>query len=267
MSSVRVSRPSQRLVGVSTKMYFDIPTTTSYLSHVLKQLPATVSSLPNPTRVFLLPDFVTLQSCVSTVKEANSPLLIGAQHTHYEDRGAFTGEVSPKVLAQAGARFLEIGHAERRRLFGESNEGVVQKSVAAVRNGMLPLICLGEISKEGGVEKAVEECWQQVEGVFKSIAKGSPIVLAYEPVWAIGASQPATPSHVVQVTRALRKKCAEEVGWTGDDLTILYGGSAGPGTFEKIQDGVDGLFLGRFAHDPDAFIRTIQEIGGQKAQS
>jgi triosephosphate isomerase len=250
---VSAQRPSSRLVGVSTKMYFDIPTTKSYLSKVLSSLPSNLSA-----RVFLLPDFVTLQHCADTA--AGTPLIIGAQHTHHEDKGAFTGEVSPLVLAQAGAKFLEIGHAERRRLFAETNDGVVSKCVAAARNKLTPLICVGEVSKEGGVEQAVQECWEQVHAVFASIPKGSPVILAYEPVWAIGASQPATPSHVVAVTQLLREKCANEVGWTGDDLTILYGGSAGPGTYEKIKDGVDGLFLGRFAHDPAAFIRTIEEI-------
>ncbi|CAO1638498.1 unnamed protein product [Sympodiomycopsis kandeliae] len=263
-SSAHVSRPSSRLVGVSTKMYFDIPKTTSYLATTLSLLPEALKDLAHPTKVFFLPDFVTLQSSVSTAK--GSSLIVGAQHTHHADTGAFTGEVSPKVLAQAGAQILEIGHAERRKLFGETDAGVVEKSVAAARNGLTPLICVGEVSKEGGVEKAVQECWQQVSNVFAQVPKGSPIILAYEPVWAIGASQPATPSHVVAVTQELRRKCAQDVGWTGDDLIILYGGSAGPGTFGKIQDGVDGLFLGRFAHDPEAFVRTIQEVGEGKRQ-
>lgn len=265
MSSSDVARPSSRLVGVSTKMYFDIPKTTSYLSTTLSLLPQATDGLPHATRVFFLPDFVTLQNCVAEVKKHSSPLIVGAQHTHHADTGAFTGEVSPKVLAQAGAQILEMGHAERRKLFGETDAGVVEKAVAAARNGLTPLICVGEISKEGGVQKAVQECWEQVSAVFARVPKGSPIILAYEPVWAIGASQPATPSHVVEVTQELRRKCAQEVGWQGDALTILYGGSAGPGTFGKIQDGVDGLFLGRFAHDPEAFARTIEEVGGKRS--
>lgn len=243
-------------------MYFDIPKTQSYLSSVLSWLPTTLPKLSHPTRVFFLPDFVTLQESARIAAEGSKDLIVGAQHTHSDDAGAFTGEVSPKVLAQAGAKILEMGHAERRRLYGETDDGVVRKAVGAARNGLTPLICVGEISKEGGVEKATEECWVQVKDVFSQLPKGSPVILAYEPVWAIGASQPATPSHVVEVTQALRKKCAEEVGWTGDELTILYGGSAGPGTFEKIKEGVDGLFLGRFAHDPEAFRRTVEEIGG-----
>ncbi|CAO1636531.1 unnamed protein product [Jaminaea pallidilutea] len=263
-ASVPVTRPSHRLVGVSTKMYFDVPKTQSYLDSVLDFLPKTLPNLQHPTRVFFLPDFVTLAGCVDATRKAGQQdsLLLGAQHTHDADAGAFTGEVSPKVLSQVGAKILEMGHAERRKFFGETDAGVVSKALGAIRNGITPLICVGEISKEGGVDRAVDECWQQVKGVFTAdIPAGSPIVLAYEPVWAIGASEPATPSHVVEVTQKLRARCAEQAGWSGDALTILYGGSAGPGTFKAIQEGVDGLFLGRFAHHPPSFQQTIQEIG------
>ncbi|CAO1622927.1 unnamed protein product [Parajaminaea phylloscopi] len=262
-ASVEVKRPSHRLVGVSTKMYFDVPKTRAYLSAVLSFLPTTLQSLANPTRVFFLPDFVTVAYAAEETAKAGAldKLIIGAQHTHGDDSGAFTGEVSPKVLSQVGAKILEMGHAERRRLYGETDAGVVTKAVGAARNGLTPLICVGELSKEGGVEKAVDECWEQVHAVFAALPPGAPVILAYEPVWAIGASHPATPSHVVDVTKRLRAKCAQEVGWSGDDLTILYGGSAGPGTYEKIKDGVDGIFGGRFCHDPEAFKKTIEEIG------
>lgn len=262
-ASVPVKRPSHRLVGVSTKMYFDVPKTRNYLSAVLSFLPQTLESLAKPTRVFFLPDFVTVAQCADETAKAGASdkLIIGAQHTHQDDSGAFTGEVSPKVLAQVGAKILEMGHAERRRLYGETDDGVVHKAVAAARNGLTPLICVGEISKDGGAEKATDECWEQVHAVFAALPAGAPVILAYEPVWAIGASQPATPSHVVDVTQRLRARCAEKVGWSGDDLVILYGGSAGPGTYEKIKEGVDGIFGGRFCHDPQAFKRTIEEIG------
>lgn len=263
LPSVPVKRPSHRLVGVSTKMYFDLPKTRSYLSAVLSFLPVTLQSLAIPTRVFFLPDFVTIAYAAEETAKAGASdkLIVGAQHTHPDDSGAFTGEVSPKVLSQVGAKIIEMGHAERRRLYGETDSGVVQKAVGAARNGLVPLICVGEVSREGGVKKAVEECWEQVHAVFDSLPAGSPVILAYEPVWAIGASEPATPSHVVDVTKRLRAKCAEEVGWSSDNLTILYGGSAGPGTFKRIKDGVDGIFGGRFCHEPEAFKRTIEEIG------
>ncbi len=281
--------PRRRLVGVSTKMYFDLPKTASYTEQVLALLATTLPKLAHPTDVFLIPDFLTILSCrerihAQTLSQSPSsagtqPLLwLGAQDTHHEDAGAFTGEVSARQLAQAGVRLVEIGHAERRRFFGETDAGVVLKAKAALRNGLTPLICVGEQAQEGGVENAVEECWAQVRGVFEDEKVledsqrrrkeegegeqgGMELVLAYEPVWAIGQPQPATPEYVVQVTKLLRQRCAAVAGYEGS-VRILYGGSAGPGLYEKLQDGVDGLFLGRFAHDPEQFVQTVTEVAG-----
>ena len=259
MSAVPARR---RLVGVSYKMYFDLQKTDAYLQAVLPHLPSLLDSLRRDVDVFVIPDFVSLLSYRDAIKSAGAPLFLGAQDSHHEDAGAFTGEVSPKVLAQAGVRFVEMGHAERSRLFGETDAWVAQKALGAARNGMVPLICLGEQTKGGGTQVAVDECWAQVEAVFRDIAPDAEVVLAYEPVWAIGAAEPAGAEHVVAVTQALRQKAADlkRPGL----VRILYGGSAGPGLFQKLEEGVDGLFLGRFAHDPQAFLRTIEEVGSGK---
>lgn len=249
-------------MGVSFKMYFDLAKTDEYLKAILPSLPSLLDTLNREVDVFVIPDFLAILSYRDAIRAAKAPLLLGAQDTHHEDGGAFTGEVSPKSLAQAGVRFVEIGHAERRRLFGETDAWVVQKAAAAARNGMVPLICIGEVSNDGNVDKAVEECWTQVGEVFKELPDEAEIVLAYEPVWAIGASQPAGAPHVVAVTKALRAK-AESLGRKGL-VRILYGGSAGPGLYQKLEEGVDGLFLGRFAHNPTAFLETITEVGGGK---
>ncbi|PWN43755.1 mitochondrial triosephosphate isomerase [Ceraceosorus guamensis] len=250
----------RRLVGVSYKMYFDLAKTNDYLEAVLPPLSRLITSLNQPTDVFVIPDFLTILPYAQIIKSNNSPLLLGAQDSHHSDAGAFTGEVSPKNLAQAGVKFVEMGHAERRKLFGETDESVALKAEGAVRNNMIPLICIGEVTKGGGVQKAVDECWVQVEQVFAKIREDAEVVLAYEPVWAIGASEPASAEHVVAVTQALRQK-AHSLGRSGV-VRILYGGSAGPGLFTKLEEGVDGLFLGRFAHDPKAFLETIKEVGG-----
>ena len=270
------SSERRRLVGVSTKMYFDFPKTLSYLQATLKQLQPQIDKLAHGTDVFMIPDFLTIVSVAQAIKEFNDkaeagasrvPLLVGAQDTHHEDAGAFTGEISPVVLSQAGVKLVEIGHAERRRYFGETDDWVIQKAKAILRNRMTPLICIGEQKREGGIDAAVEECWKQVSGVFEdtNVQDGSAekeLVLAYEPVWAIGASEPASADHVVAVTQKLREKCKAAGSSFKGSVRIVYGGSAGPGLFEKIQDGVDGLFLGRFAHDPERFVKTIIEVAG-----
>ncbi|KAJ1026977.1 hypothetical protein NDA16_002270 [Ustilago loliicola] len=256
-------------------MYFDIPRTQSYIDSTLSLLSSTLPTLSQPTDIFVIPDFITLTSVSTQIASSGTPLHLGAQDVHSQDTGAFTGEVSPLVLSQAGVKFVEIGHAERRRYFGETDEDVANKAAAVSRNGMVPLICIGEVSKPKNiadlsiddVEMVVDECWKQIKPALERVEKDAEVVLAYEPVWAIGKSEPASPEYVVKITKALRRRYNKEYVESGKQrkdqaLRILYGGSAGPGLFQKIRDGVDGLFLGRFAHKPEAFIDTIKEVAG-----
>ncbi|KAI7160468.1 Triosephosphate isomerase [Hortaea werneckii] len=245
----------KRLVGTSLKMYFDLPSTLRYIDAVA-QLSKTAEEAN--VDLFVIPDFVTVLPSQEKLKDTS--VMLGAQDTYSDDKGAFTGEVSPLTLSQAGVKIVEIGHAERRRLFGETDEDVTKKSAAIVRNGMIPLVCIGEKSKSNiasqAVGLAVDECKPQIMAALAQIPDEAEVVLAYEPVWAIGASEPAGADHVVAVTQSLRELVANRKGRT----RILYGGSAGPGTFQRLKDGVDGLFLGRFAHDTNNLAKVIQEM-------
>ncbi|KAK5133820.1 hypothetical protein LTR08_007250 [Meristemomyces frigidus] len=246
----------KRLVGTSLKMYFDLPSTLRYIDAIAQLSPAAANANID---LFVIPDFVTLLA--SKDKLHNTSIQLGAQDTYSEDKGAFTGEVSPLTLAQAGVTIVEIGHAERRRLFGETDHDVAKKAAAVVRNGMVPLVCIGEKSRSSiasqAVGIAVSECKPQITAALSQIPDDSEVILAYEPVWAIGAAEPAGADHVVAVTQNLRALVAGRKGRT----RILYGGSAGPGTFEKLKEGVDGLFLGRFAHDVGNLEKVIEEMG------
>lgn len=254
MAPIPAQRP-KRLVGTSLKLYFDLPSTLRYVESA-----ATLSSAADKAKVdlFVIPDFVTLLP--SKERLANTSVTLGAQDSWSEDKGAFTGEVSPLTLSQAGVKIVEIGHAERRRLFGETDDDVAKKAAAVVRNGMVPLVCIGEKSRGSvasqAVGMAVQECKPQILAALSQIPDDAEVILAYEPVWAIGASEPAGADHVVAVTQNLRELVANRKGLT----RILYGGSAGPGTFQKLKDGVDGLFLGRFAHDVKNLEKVIQEM-------
>lgn len=249
------TKREKRIVGTSLKMYFDLPSTTKYLGAV-----ARISSAAEKANIdlFVIPDFVTITSAKSQLE--NTSIWIGAQDCYSEDKGAYTGEVSPLTLSQAGVKIVEIGHAERRKLFGETDADVAKKAAAVVRNGMIPLICIGEKNKSNiasqAVGIAVSECKPQIEAALSEIPDDAEVVFGYEPVWAIGASQPAGADHVVAVTQNLRSLVASRKGRT----RILYGGSAGPGTFQDLKEGVDGLFLGRFAHDPGNLQKVIQEM-------
>ncbi|KAI1389359.1 mitochondrial triosephosphate isomerase [Hypoxylon trugodes] len=251
--------PRRRIVGVSTKLYFDAARTKQYVDEFLQILSSSSSpsqaDLQDKIDIFIIPDHITLTSVISQLQ--NTSILTGAQDAFYEDSGAYTGEVSPAVLAEVGCRIVELGHAERRRIFGETDKDAARKAAAAARNGMIPLVCIGERSR-GDVAVAVDECKQQVEAVMEGLPDDAEVVLAYEPVWAIGAAEPAGAEHVVAVAKDIRAlECVRRRKGT---TRILYGGSAGPGLFGQLKDGVDGLFLGRFAHDPAQFYRTITEI-------
>jgi len=238
-------------------MYFDLPSTLSYVRGML-QLDGDAWNAR--LDLFVIPDFVTLMESARILEP--SSIMLGAQDSFWEDKGAYTGEVSSVVLRQAGARIVELGHAERRAMFGETDEWVAKKAGAAARNGLIPLVCIGERSHSSvasaAVGAAIEECRTQVTSVLAAVPDDTEVILAYEPVWAIGAAQPADADHVVNVTKELRKLAAGRQGVT----RILYGGSAGPGTYAKIAEGVDGLFLGRFAHDLHNLKKVIEEVGG-----
>ncbi|ORY56328.1 Triosephosphate isomerase [Pseudomassariella vexata] len=248
------SPPRRRIVGVSTKMYFSAARTKAYIAELLQHLSKSPKIL-DQIDIFVIPDHITLTSVIAQLE--GSKVMTGAQDAFYEDSGAYTGEVSPCVLAEVGCRIVEVGHAERRRIFGEMDEDVAKKARSAARNGMIPLVCIGERTK-GEVSIAVDECRTQVENVMAAVADDAEVILAYEPVWAIGAAEPAGAGYVVSVVKEIR--ALDCVQMREGVTRVLYGGSAGPGLFERLKEGVDGLFLGRFGHDPAQFYKTMQEI-------
>jgi triosephosphate isomerase len=251
------SSPPRRIVGVSLKMYFDLFNSIRYIQGVYQ-----LDELAWNERVdlFVVPDFITILEAARILE--SSHIMLGAQDTFWKDDGPYTGEVSPRVLRQAGVKIVEIGHAERRAMFGETDEQVAQKAGAAARHGLIPLVCIGERTHHNiasaAVGIAIEECRPQVMSVLAAVPDNVEVILAYEPVWAIGASKPADADHVINVTKELRRMTESRKGTT----RIMYGGSAGPGTFAKIAAGVDGLFLGRFAYDIQNLKQVITEVGG-----
>ena len=243
------SRP-RPLVGVSLKMYFSLARTRSYLADVAALGPDVAAS---GVDAFVIPDFLNITTAADLLR--GTPVAVGAQDASWEDFGALTGEVSPAALREAGVRFVEIGHAERRRMFAEDDIVTARKAAAAARNGLVPLVCIGE-NVRIDVEDAARTTISQVLAALEDVPADAEVAIGYEPNWAIGQTEPAPPEHVVGVTTRLREALAHRSGLT----RILYGGSAGPGLFTQVADGVDGLFLGRFAHDVANFRAVIDEI-------
>ncbi|TLM72730.1 triose-phosphate isomerase family protein [Pseudarthrobacter sp. NamB4] len=239
-------------VGVSTKMYLGYQASLRWLSEVRSLVDAR-PGLGNgsPVRVFVIPSFPVLEPAARIL--AGSPVLLGAQNCAWGD-GPLTGEVSPGMLAELGVSLVEIGHAERRRFFGEDDSVVARKVRAVVDHSLTPLLCVGEPEMlDAGA--AADFCLGQVRAATGSDpALLRRMVLAYEPVWAIGADQPAAPQHVNSVLTLIRSALQPF-------CPVIYGGSAGPGLLPQLTAS-DGLFLGRFAHDAPNLGRVLDEALG-----
>lgn len=244
------------LVAVSLKMYFDHRETLEWCSEVVSRAGAHPAIVKGAVDLAILPGLTALKDAVAL--SAGTPIAVGAQNLHGIDRGAFTGEVSGLQLAQAGCKYVEVGHAERRRLFGEDDALVAQKVAGAVRNGLVPIICVGETAR-GPASPAADECVAQLQSALGDAA-GDPaaeIVVAYEPVWAIGQPDPAPTDHIDTVIGRLSAAMISKRG--RDRVRVIYGGSAGPGVLQRLGHSCDGLFLGRFAHDVESLLSVIDE--------
>ncbi|WP_327359445.1 triose-phosphate isomerase family protein [Streptomyces sp. NBC_01304] len=251
-SAERSTAAVRPLVGVSLKLYFGLAETRQWLAAVAG-LDAELALLPRPVDLFVAPSFPAL----ADARELLGPTAIayGAQDVHWAEQGPWTGEVSAPMLAELGARYVEIGHAERRRHFGETDEIVAAKVRAVTRAGLVPVICAGERQGED-LPTAIEETLTQVRAALAGAEPDSEVVIAYEPVWAIGAHRPAPAEHVRKMATAIRV-CLRRHAVRG---RLIYGGAAGPGTWRELAGAVDGLFLGRLAHDVPGLRKVIEEI-------
>jgi triosephosphate isomerase len=192
------------------------------------------------------PSFPCLRAVLDTA--GGTPLAVGAQNVHWEEKGAFTGEVAPPVLFEMGVRYVIVGHSERRALFGETDAMVSQKVVAARRHGLCPVICVGEsdIERDAGRTSAVVV--GQIRAACESTQLSSPdgLVVAYEPVWAIGSGRTPEPVDVTRAHDAIREALIERFGRTAETIRILYGGSVTTANARDLlrAQGVDGALVG-----------------------
>ncbi len=209
------------------------------------------------------PPFTDLRSIQTLLDADRIPMLLGAQHCHHEDQGAFTGEVSPAMLAKLGVKLVITGHSERRELFGETDAGVNARVKAILRHGMTPIMCCGETLEErqaGQAESKVEgQLRAGLEGVTSDAVAG--MVVAYEPIWAIGTGHTATPedaqamcAHVRQVVRAIAGDGA------ADGVRVQYGGSVKPANIAELmaQPDIDGALVGGASLEADSFARIVR---------
>lgn len=240
------------LIAVSLKMYLGVAATRAWVAQVADvwaRLPAGAGA---EVELAVLPTFPLLESTAKAL--AGTGIRWGAQDVAASADGAQTGEVSVEVLAELGCRYVEVGHVERRRLFGEDDAMVQAKISQVVGAGLVPLYCVGE-AERGAPRDAAHACLEQLRTVV-DVAAGGEVVVAYEPAWAIGASVSAPAEYVADVCELLRSGLDSYAG----PSRLLYGGSAGPGTYLSLWPAVDGLFLGRFAHDTRALAQVVTEV-------
>ena len=210
--------------------------------------------------IVVAPPYTALPAAVEAVR--GSAISIAAQDVHWEKEGAFTGEVSTKMLVEAGCRGVIIGHSERRQYFGETDEAVHKKLKAALEADLVPIVCVGETLKEREAGQTEMVLNRQFRGGFSTLtgAEFSRIIIAYEPVWAIGTGRTATPEMAAEAHRFLRQLAA--AGFTPEraaGLRILYGGSVKPDNIKGLmaQVEIDGALVGGASLDAQSFASIV----------
>ncbi|MXV97798.1 MAG: triose-phosphate isomerase [Acidimicrobiaceae bacterium] len=208
------------------------------------------------------PPFTDLRSVQTVLQADDIPIALGAQDCHPEDAGAFTGEVSAAMLAKLDVSYVIVGHSERRALFGESDEVVNAKARAVLRHGMVPIVCVGETIEQRRAGQAHDVVSGQLAGSLDGLEAGvvAKLVVAYEPVWAIGTGETATPADAQDMCAHVRAQVAD--GWgraAAADLRVQYGGSVKPSNAPDLmeQPDIDGALVGGASLDATEFARIV----------
>jgi len=242
-------------IGTSWKMNKTLAEALAFADALRAQLPA----LDARIQPFVVPPFTAVRQVKQAL--AGTRALVGAQNMHWEDAGAWTGEVSPPMLVDCGLDLVELGHSERRTHFGETDATVGRKTAAAMRHGLLPLVCIGETLEQRRAGRTRDVLSAQVLAALQGLSAGQhgrPLLFAYEPVWAIGEhGSPADPGDA-DAQQAFVKTVAGDV--LGAAPPVLYGGSVSAGNAAALARcrHVDGLFIGRAAWSAQGFVQMLQ---------
>jgi triosephosphate isomerase (TIM) len=245
----------RRVMAGNWKMYKTLADTRAFFSAF-----APLVSGAKKCDIVIAPPFTAVSTAVEAAKATN--IAIGAQDVFWEKEGAFTGEVSPQMLAEAGCRYVIIGHSERRQFFHETDETVAKKTKSALAAGLTPIVCVGETlthREAGHTEKICETQFSNGPGALTP-EEFSRILIAYEPVWAIGTGKTATPEIAAAAHRFLRQCAAKKFSAAhASALRILYGGSVKPDNIQGLmaQEELDGALVGGASLDPKSFASIV----------
>ncbi len=242
------------LLAANWKMYKTPAEARSFVTKFLE------TPLPANAEVAIFPAAIDLPAVLDAAH--GSALYVGAQNMYFADEGAFTGEISAPMLVAAGATHVLIGHSERRQYFGETDELVNKKLLTALRHKLIPIVCIGERleERENGETEAVLR--RQTSRALENIdaAQAAPIVIAYEPVWAIGTGKTATPEIAAEAHAVIRREVAQLLGRpAAEAMRILYGGSVKPDNAVQLcaQPDIDGALVGGASLEPASFAKIV----------
>lgn len=225
--------------------------TSSEAVELVKKLKVLVKNVKaNKSQIVICPAFTALSDVAKELKDTN--ILLGAQNLYFEEYGAFTGEVSAQMLKEIECKYVIIGHSERRQLYGEINAVVNQKIFAALKHGLIPIVCVGETLAEREKNKTKEIIKKQITESLKDIDVNK-IVIAYEPVWAIGTGKTATPEQAQEVHALIRSLIKS------NSTRILYGGSVKHDNIKELmaQKDIDGALVGGASLDAESFAKIV----------
>ncbi|MDI3548355.1 MAG: triosephosphate isomerase [Halanaerobiales bacterium] len=210
--------------------------------------------------IAICPPAVNLTRVYDLIKESN--IKLGAQNMYWEEKGAFTGELSGAMLKEAGVSYVIIGHSERREYFAETDEGVNRKVRAAFNYGLTPIVCVGETLKEREEGKTNDKVRGQVKAALAGLDTGqvAELVIAYEPIWAIGTGRSATAGDANQVIGYIRDLVREDFGAAADKMRIQYGGSVKPDNIEELmaEEEIDGALVGGASLKANSFAEIVR---------
>jgi len=242
--------------------------TASEAAAFIRDLRERVSASPHAD-VVIAPPFTALETAYSALGPS-SWISLGAQDVHWEEQGAFTGEVSAPMLRELGCRYVIVGHSERRTHFGERDENIQKKVRAALKHGLSPILCVGESLTEREANRTESVVTDQLKVSLAGLAAQDleTVTIAYEPVWAIGTGRAATTKQAVTAHCSIRLFI--ETSWdsqTASAIRILYGGSVTPQNIEPllVLDAIDGVLVGGACLNPDSFATIIDLAQGQRA--
>jgi triosephosphate isomerase (TIM) len=248
--------PRKKLIAANWKMYKNPAQTKEFFRDFLPQIAG-----HERDEIVVCPPYIDLPVAIELAQ--GSHIAIGAQNVYWKDEGAFTGEISPGMLTTIGCTHVIIGHSERRQYFGETDDTVNLKLKAALEHGLTPIACVGEVLEEREAGLTEDVLRRQCVRAFHAISakKAAKLVIAYEPVWAIGTGKTATPQMAADAHVLIRGEAAKAFGDDfANQLRILYGGSVKPDNAKALmsEEEIDGALVGGASLDPKSFARIVK---------